>query len=85
MSEHSREDLERLVYALALAVAQGDEAAAETLLEGLDLVELQALCAGLAGMVVHTVEVLCEKTDQPDPKATAIRLLKQRALQAAAE
>jgi hypothetical protein len=85
VSGHSREDLERLVYALPLAVAQDDEAATDALLEGLNLVELQALCAGLAGMVVHVVQVLAEKTGQPDPKATAVRLLKERALQAAAE
>jgi hypothetical protein len=81
----TRADLERLSYALPLMVAQDDEAGVDALLAGLDLVELQALCTGVASLVVQSIEVMCETVGVPDPKAYTVEMLQRRALEAAAE
>ncbi|MBK6040822.1 secretion protein HlyD [Streptomyces sp. MBT55] len=85
MSARTAEELRRIVYGLPLAFARGDEEAADVLLEGLEPVEVEAVCQGLARMVVQTVEVLCEKTGEPDPMASVVRLLQAQALEAAGE
>ncbi|MFC8724304.1 secretion protein HlyD [Streptomyces bacillaris] len=85
MSARTAEELRRIVYGLPLAVAGGDEADADVLLEGLKRVEIEAVCQGLAGLVMHTVEVLCEKAGEPDPTASAVRLLQAEALEVAGE
>ncbi|EGE43191.1 secretion protein HlyD family protein [Streptomyces sp. ACT-1] len=73
------------MYGLPLAFARGDEEAADVLLEGLDRVEIEAVCQALGRMVVQTVEVLCEKTGEPDPMVSVVRLLQAQALEAAGE
>ncbi|WP_018489433.1 MULTISPECIES: hypothetical protein [unclassified Streptomyces] len=85
MSGRTAEELRRIVYGLPLAFAQGDEEAADILLEGLERVEIEAVCQGLARMVVQTVEVLCEKSGEPDPMSSVVRLLQAQALEAAGE
>ncbi|MFD8943397.1 secretion protein HlyD [Streptomyces californicus] len=85
MSARTAEELRRIVYGLPLAFARGDEEAADVLLEGLDRVEIEAVCQALGRMVAQTVEVLCEKTGEPDPMASVVRLLQAQALEAASE
>ncbi|MFH9293846.1 secretion protein HlyD [Streptomyces sp. NPDC017520] len=68
-----------------MAFAQGDEEAADILLEGLEPIEIEAVCQALGRMVVQTVEVLCEKSGEPDPMASVVRLLQAQALEAAGE
>lgn len=85
MSARTAEELLRIVYGLPMAFARDDEEAADVLLEGLDRVEIEAVCQGLARMVVQTVEVLCEKTGELDPMASVVRLLQAQALEAAGE
>ncbi|MGC4927245.1 secretion protein HlyD [Streptomyces sp. DT117] len=80
MSGRTAEELRRIVYGLPLAFAQGDEEAADILLEGLEPIEIEAVCQGLARMVVQTVEVLCEKSGEPDRMASVVRLLQAQAL-----
>ncbi|MFH9768464.1 secretion protein HlyD [Streptomyces microflavus] len=85
MSGRSAEELRRIVYGLPLAFAQGDEEAADLLLEGLEPIEIEAVCQGLARMVLQTVEVLCEKSGEPDPMASVVRLLQGQALEVAGD
>ncbi|MEU0977978.1 secretion protein HlyD [Streptomyces griseus] len=85
MSGRTAEELRRIVYGLPLAFAREDKGAADALLEGLDRVEIEAVCQGLARMVVQTVEVLCEKTGESDPMGSVVRLLQAQALEAAGQ
>ncbi|MFD3640685.1 secretion protein HlyD [Streptomyces griseus] len=85
MSARTAEELRRIVYGLPLAVVGDDDEGADLLLEGLDRVEMEAVCQALARMVTQAVEVLCEKTGEPDPKASMVRLLQAEALGIAGE
>ncbi|MCT9078774.1 hypothetical protein [Streptomyces fulvoviolaceus] len=75
----------RLTLAVGLAQAQGGAERVAPLLEGLDGQSASALLISLAGSWVRALELLLAEQGHADPRAAVLELLRQEALETAAE
>ncbi|MGW2895848.1 hypothetical protein ACWDAO_14805 [Streptomyces sp. NPDC001212] len=78
-------EVRRLSLAVGLATARRDEQALMGLLSGLDPDVAGALLVGLATSWVGVLELLLAEQGHADPGAAVLELLRQEALEAAAE
>lgn len=78
-------EVRRLTLAVGLASVQGGGEQVAPLLEGLDGQSASALLIGLAGSWVNALELLLAEQGHADPRAAVLELLRQEALEAAAE